>query len=57
MRTNLAVNVSVKNQGVINVVRRPTWIERKYGVRVFSRVLKKILWNHSNFTQFLASLI
>src|SRR5437762_2025841 len=51
MSADLIVNSFVSNQSVVNVIWRHAWIEWKYGIWVFTRVLKKVLRFHRLFCQ------
>jgi hypothetical protein len=57
MRTDVVINFSVQNQGVVDVIWRQLRIEIKHCVRIGSSVLKKILRDHCCFAQFLAAFV
>ena len=57
MWTNIFVDFLVESHGIVDVVWRRIGIKRKYGIRSFRAVLKKILRDHCQFSQLFASFV
>jgi hypothetical protein len=57
MGADVVVNLSVQNQSVVDVVRRPIRIKWQHGVGIFPSVLEKILGFHRSLSKFFAAFV